>query len=135
MLRRFLHRYAGIGAFLWALVILMLSVTPGQELPDINFWEFDKFAHIGVYGLLVLLFGAWLTRRGQFRPSDPRYQRAVLAIGIPALFGVIIEVVQGSLIPQRYFDVLDIMANIIGSVSGWIAYVVAFRFHPTDQTD
>lgn len=134
-MRAFLHRIAGFGALIWALVILALSITPGQELPEVNVWEFDKFAHIGVYALLALLFGAWLTRSGQFRPSDPRYIRAVLAIGLPALFGLLIEVVQGSLIPQRFFDVLDIMANIIGSISGWIAYVVAFRFHPTDQTD
>jgi VanZ family protein len=133
--KRLLHRISGPGALIWALVILFLSITPGQELPEVNFWEFDKFAHIGVYGLLVLLFGAWLSRLGQYRPSDPRFRRAALAIGIPALFGVVIEFVQGNYIPQRYFDVLDIMANIIGSISGWIAYVVAFRFHPTDQTD
>jgi glycopeptide antibiotics resistance protein len=47
---------------------------------------------------------------------------------------VAIEFVQGGWIPDRYFDVLDILANIIGSITGWIAYVVAFRIHSTDQT-
>lgn len=132
--RHALHRAAPALTLAWAAVILALSLTPGQEMPEVRFWEFDKFAHIGVYTLLALFWTAWALRRRQYRPPEPRYLYGALAVGVPALFGVAIECVQGGWIPDRYFDVLDILANIIGSITGWIAYVVAFRIHSTDQT-
>ena len=119
---RLLHRFAWPLALLWALVILLLSITPGPNLPPVNLWEFDKFAHVGVYALLTFLLSA--AHRAQF--SSPK-SRSIAGSGIwfvIALYGLLIELVQGNFIPGRYFDVLDILANIIGSSLGILAYII-----------
>lgn len=115
-------RYAKPLAIFWAMVILALSITPGEELPDVQFWEFDKFAHIGVYGLLTFLAAA--TRQEQFSSPVSRSSIGVRVWIVIVLYGVLIECVQGAWIPGRHFDVLDIMANIIGSILGLFAYII-----------
>ncbi len=117
---RLTHRFARPLTVLWALVILALSITPGQELPDIQFWEFDKFAHIGVYGLLTFLACAAFATRSAGGIGGIPFRWFVLIGAV--LYGVAIECVQGAWIPQRYFDVFDILANALGSVAGALAY-------------
>lgn len=118
-------------ALIWALVILALSVTPGQELPEVNFWEFDKFAHIGVYGLLSFLCAIAFVP--QYQGSFWRLRRSWVLWIVIALYGLAIEGVQGAWIPQRYFDVFDLMANIIGSTLGLFAFIIIIvkRINPS----
>jgi VanZ family protein len=117
---RLFHRIALPLMLGWAMVILWLSLLPGPDLPPVNIWEFDKFAHIGVYGLLAFLASAAF--RTQFSRHGDRY--GLTSAIFPALvaFGLGIEIVQGTLIQGRYFDVLDILANITGSILGMLAY-------------
>jgi len=118
-------------ALVWALVILALSVTPGQELPEVNFWEFDKFAHIGVYGLLSFL--AAIAVIPQYEGSFWRLKASWVLWIVIAMYGLAIEGIQGAWIPQRYFDVFDLMANIIGSTLGLFAFIIiiAKRINPS----
>jgi VanZ family protein len=120
-------------ALIWALVILALSLTPGQEMPQVNFWEFDKFAHIGVYAVLGMLFAAAWTYRAQSKGVFMRSIMVRWTLLVPIIFGLSIEFVQGNFIPDRYFDVLDILANIIGSITGLVAFIVAMPTQFLDQ--
>ena len=39
--------------FLWAGIIFLLILTPGQEMPEMgDLFSFDKLAHLGVFGIL-----------------------------------------------------------------------------------
>jgi VanZ family protein len=117
---RLFHRIALPLMLGWAGVILWLSLLPGPALPPVSIWEFDKFAHIGVYGLLAFLAAAAFP--AQFSRHLGRYGlTSAIFYGIVA-FGLAIEIVQGSFIQGRYFDVLDILANITGSILGLVVY-------------
>ena len=129
---RLLHRWSALFAVLWAGIITVLSVMPGHELPEINIWEPDKVAHVIVYAVLGLLSGLAFHRykNGQSEPGIDRSQSENLRrkAGLRALFvgvayGVGIEIVQGTLIPSRVFDLFDILANFLGGLAGFWAYL------------
>ncbi len=110
-----------IPALLWLSVILVLSLTPGKELPAVDIWSFDKFAHIGVYILLVWL---WLRAILQSHDIDQKifFKKSSLVFWTTVGFGVVLEFMQGAWITDRYFDQLDIVANTIGCLAGVFAY-------------
>ncbi len=83
---------------------------PGVQLPKIE-WLMtpDKFGHAAVYGIFTLL----LFKSGQFFFETTR-KNSFFAAGIAILYGIGMELVQYAFFPHRYFEYLDIVANIIG---------------------
>lgn len=96
---------------LWAILILGLSTSSSVSLPE-TFWDIlalDKLAHAIVYGILnLLVFHAF------FKEKKLTNKTKVLSILFCSLFGVLMEFIQYTFFPNRYFEVLDIFANIIG---------------------
>ena len=100
----------GILAFLWAIVIFVLSTMPGNQLPKIE-WLMtpDKFGHAAVYGI----FTFFLLKAGRFYFESVQKNK-FFAAGIAILYGISMEIVQKTFFPYRYFEYSDIVANIIG---------------------
>lgn len=101
---------------LWALVILILSTMPGKQLPKID-WLMtpDKFGHAAVYGVLTVgLFFSFLPYIT--KPVSNRWYAFALA----SFYGIGMEVVQYAFFPGRYFEIWDIVANIIGALAAVI---------------
>ncbi|MEL6969452.1 MAG: VanZ family protein [Bacteroidota bacterium] len=96
---------------LWAAVILVLSTMPGTQLPKIE-WLMtpDKFGHAAVYGIFTV---------GLFYSLVPYAARAGqnrwLSFTIASVYGIAMEVIQYAFFPGRYFEIWDIVANIIGA--------------------
>lgn len=117
-----------IPAVLWALLIFALSAVPGNSMPDFSFWNImqpDKAGHLGVYCILVsaMLWGAYRN----FRP-DKIPKHAIISVLLFAIFyGIGIEFMQSHFFSGRNFDVLDILANIIGCLIG----LLSLRFFST----
>ena len=102
---------AFLPAIAWALVILFLSTMPNVSLPE-SIWDllaWDKLAHAGVYGLLTLLLISGFQKQGN-------NFSVFFAVLISSTYGIVLEIVQYSFFPNRYFELLDIIANIIGSI-------------------
>ena len=91
---------------LWALLILYLSVTPGNELPKFSFWQHDKIFHFIFYRILSV-FAKWSLYR-QYSFSRLRLRENILIILSISAFSIMIEILQGKLINGRYFDIFDI---------------------------
>jgi len=107
-------------AVAWLLVVTILLCTPGSRLPKIGWSDkiwLDKWAHIFLFLVLVIL---WCRA----------YLKAELVINIKKIFitiwilsivyGVGMEIVQHFFIPNRSFDFGDMIADIIGSVAGYL---------------
>ncbi|MCP3930404.1 MAG: VanZ family protein [Bacteroidetes bacterium] len=105
----------------WSFVIFILSVIPGVSLPEsfLDLLSLDKFAHIFVYGVL-----AYLLLRGLSKKKTVTLIVLGFVVFTSSLYGVLMEIVQFSFFPHRYFEVFDIIANIIGSFAG----VAIFKF-------
>ncbi len=104
-------------AFIWSIVILILSIGPGVNLPE-SWWDLfspDKVGHLTVYGILTFLL-----LRGFLNKNQNLSQTiVVIALGISIFYGILMELMQYGFFPHRYFEIYDIIANIIGSFLGW----------------
>ena len=98
----------------WAATIVWLSLTPSPPQVDVQFG--DKIGHFGAYGLLMLWFCI-------LYPA--LRARGFHAIGFIAM-GIGLEFVQGWL-GYRTFDVMDMAANTIGVLLGWVGALLLKR--------
>jgi len=101
-----------IPTIVWALFILFLSTYGvGLNLPE-SLWDiigWDKLAHASVYGILAFLLVRLLMSR------RPLTWTVLLWVTIASTaYGVLMEMIQYSFFPNRHFEILDIIANIIG---------------------
>ncbi|MDI6796933.1 MAG: VanZ family protein [Desulfatibacillaceae bacterium] len=106
----------------WALVLLycaylfFLSSMPGSDTPP-PFPHFDKIIHFGLYAVLgALMLNALLLQA----PGMGAGSRIAIAALICALYGVTDEIHQ-HFVPTRKMDVLDMLANALGSAFGAFA--------------
>lgn len=105
---------------LWALVILVLCLLPGKDLP--SFWwteilSIDKFVHAGVFAVLVWLLLRSLRLRTPDLPLRSREVRIALALCIA--YGGALEIMQGAFLPDRFADLMDFLANALGCWLSW----------------
>lgn len=108
---------------LWALLILILCGMPGKDIPHISFLEllsFDKFVHASIFFVFILL-----TVRGfvlQTRYVKLSNSAKPIAFAICVAYGILMEVMQGTVFIDRSADVYDVIANSFGCTMGWIFY-------------
>ena len=111
----------------WALVILIFSSVPSDDIPDFSFWtliSFDKIAHAGMYGLL-----SFLTMKACLKQFSSRYIRynAVKVTSISGIiYGGLIELFQQYALTDRYGDWMDFIADVIGTFVGILIFKMIF---------
>ncbi len=107
---------------LWAIFILILTLTPGNAMPDtesFNIPNSDKIAHFSVFGVFAYLMYRGFTKQHEFKKLKNYSLEISLLISV--CFGIIIEFLQ-TRIPGRGFDLLDILANTSGIALGLSVY-------------
>ena len=109
---------------LWAAVVLVLTLTPSNEMPRTPVWEllsFDTAAHAGVFFVLAGL--SWFSLRRQHRwPRLARHAGAVVLVA-SLLFGALIEVLQMTMKLGRHGEWSDLLSDELGAA---LAVGVAF---------
>jgi VanZ family protein len=102
-----------IPAVLALIISTILLTLPGSDIPTEDWLDkigFDKWVHIGMFALLT-----WLWCMGI--PGKTR--KNFYTIGIACLlYGIAMEFVQRYFIPNRSFDVGDIIADAVGCFLG-----------------
>jgi VanZ family protein len=114
-LRNFLICWLPLIAY--CVAIYIQSSQPGPEyIPDVRF--LDKFLHVGAYSLMGILF---------FRAYETLPLKSIksllilISIGSAALYGISDEIHQ-YFVPSRQADIMDVIANTIGSICGVYLY-------------
>lgn len=93
----------------WAVMILVLTLTPADHIPKNEIFGYDKIGHAGIFCIQTFFLLLTLTRSGvTIRKS------VIISVGACALYGFLIEVIQ-QFIPGRSLDWFDAIANIAGS--------------------
>ncbi|MEJ2003694.1 MAG: VanZ family protein [Cyclobacteriaceae bacterium] len=94
----------------WALLILILTLTPGEYVPSYSLFSYDKLGHAGIFCIqaVLLIYTFWYV--------NGRETSFSIAVGmiIAIIYGFVIEGIQG-IIPGRSMDMYDAIANITGS--------------------
>ncbi|HMQ63034.1 MAG TPA: VanZ family protein [Flavilitoribacter sp.] len=112
---------AFIPGITWGLAVLILSTMPGKNLPSFDLTGVDKLEHAVSYCLLASLFLWGLHRSGNWSVKGRNW---IIAACIS--YGILIEIIQYCFFPSRYFEVNDIVANIIGSI-GSLLFIRFFK--------
>jgi VanZ family protein len=119
-------------AFLWSLFVLILMAIPGKMLPEEEktfIPNLDKLVHATLFGTFVFLWSIYFaTRKEKNNQSDSRY---VLILIIACLFGYGTELMQKYIIPNRDYDVYDILADSIGAVLGFLIVRLTVKWFKT----
>lgn len=101
--------------FLWLLLILTLTLAPGNTLPRVHLWEeilsVDKLAHVLLFMILVLLTIIGFSKQYHFEHLRRYAIRSALILGLT--YGLLIEFIQAA-IPDRSPEFLDFLANTVG---------------------
>ena len=112
-------------ALVWAVVILVLTLTPASDLPKaawLEVYHVDKLIHIILFGVLYLLLMQGLMKKH----LKELYNRAILwSIAIVILYGAAIEILQSVLPIGRSGDLFDWLADCAGA---GIAYIIFGRW-------
>ncbi|WP_439619891.1 VanZ family protein [Hyphomonas sp.] len=99
------RRLAGLAGLLVAAAIAVLSVLPGEDLPQVHFS--DKIQHVIAYTALSACVCFWLGR-----------QRRLAGILLTVGYGAFLEVAQALAGTGRSPSLLDIGANGLGACLG-----------------
>ncbi|GAB3015962.1 hypothetical protein GCM10027051_20080 [Niabella terrae] len=108
-------------AIIWSAIVLVLLALPGdafqQEESFLSKIYFDKLVHLGLFALLVLTWCWGIYNR---YPSG-RLMKTFLWICICSiLFGYLMELVQKYWVPNRDYDLWDVVADAAGALIGLI---------------
>ncbi|MEO1655283.1 MAG: VanZ family protein [Bacteroidota bacterium] len=101
-------------ALFWTILISLLCFTPGQALPDLSIFSYDKLGHFALFAGFVVLWGRAF--QGMSSIHQPIQRALLMAIGFSAL----IEIVQHFLIPNRSGEWADFLADVIGCGIGLV---------------
>ena len=120
MAKKPLNLFFLIVCIAWALLILVLTLTPGKYVPSYTLFSYDKLGHAGIFCIQAILL--MLTFHHY---SHLSFKRSVIyGMGLSILYGFIIEGIQ-DLIPDRSMDMYDAIANIAGSfLAPFVFYLV-----------
>jgi len=92
----------------WIIVVTYLSLSP--------FPHADKIGHFVMDAVLSFLCLNALTHKGKFK--------YVIALLLSISYGILMECCQEAFNGGRHFDYFDIIANIIGALSGALLFLI-----------
>ncbi|MCI1188263.1 VanZ family protein [Hymenobacter sp. DH14] len=101
---------------LWAAVVLVLTLTPSDEMPRTPVWEllsFDTAAHAGVFFVLAGL--SWFSLHRQRRWPRLAAHAGAVALAGSLLFGALIEVLQMTMNLGRHGEWSDLLSDGLGA--------------------
>jgi VanZ family protein len=117
------RNYPFLPAVLFFFITVILLTLPGSSFPRSHFFDipyFDKWVHIGLFGILCFLFSYPIT---QLTISDSQKKLWFWVILVLCItYGISMEYVQKYWVVNRSFDLMDMVADAIGSVIALILH-------------
>lgn len=111
-------------AICWAFVILTLSTVNVGTNANMELHILDKLVHAGMYAILTLLMIIGFLK--QRKSNYIRFNAIRLSVIVTAIYGILMEIIQ-SFTPERGFDWIDMMANILGAFLGFGLFVLIYK--------
>lgn len=100
-------------AVTYSIALVVVSLINLSEMPKVNLNYGDKIFHFLAYGLLCLLWSIVFSLQTPQSLNKP----IIKAIIIATIFGILLEVLQGTLTAHRSLDVYDAIANSLGAIT------------------
>jgi VanZ family protein len=84
----------------------------------------DKVIHVFLYFVHTFLLARYLVKRKSDRGL---FRSFILAFLFSTVLGAIIELVQAYYIPMRNGDIMDVAANVAGSLLAYPVFIIVHR--------
>jgi len=113
----------------WAVIVLVLTLTPADEMPETPHWKllsFDTAAHAAVFVLLAVLVCFSAGRQRRF-PALRANVFSLVLLGSVA-FGALIEVLQMTMKLGRHGEWSDLISDSLGAVLGLVGMALLRRW-------
>ncbi|MDO5979437.1 VanZ family protein [Flavivirga spongiicola] len=107
-----LKKLTPIITIIYSLALVTVSLIKLNNVPDIGISFGDKIFHFLAYFVLTLLWFYTFLYTFKFKSKKAVFFAAILSV----LFGMVIEVLQGSITASRSLDVYDAVANTFGAL-------------------
>lgn len=112
-------------AVLYTCGITILFFISTSGMPRIGIAHLDKVVHFGIFLVFTFLWLSFLYRKNNFALST---RTIVMFFLISIVYGTLIEVFQELFTVGRSFDMLDIAADMFGSLIGIFIFQKTKRF-------
>ena len=121
-----------ITPFLCVVISLtFLLLLPGNELEGSSWWntyKIDKLVHVIAFSILALSASITLSKLRVF--IDVNYRLMSLILVACTIFGTILEFLQQELRVGRSAELLDIVADCIGILLGFVIFRILYGVFP-----
>jgi VanZ family protein len=127
---QYFRNHPFLPATVFFIVTVVLLTLPGSSFPKSHLFDipyFDKWVHIGLFGLLCLLFSFPIRDFSISNSKKRNWFLLITAIGIG--YGISMEFVQKYWIPNRSFELMDIVADSVGCLLALIFSLLRLRMH------
>ncbi len=108
--------FSVIPAFIWAGIIVFMSLLPNDKLPEEVFVASDKFIHASIYFILTLLFFLAFVFISNSETYNDIRRKYLVSLFISLVLGILVEIAQDKMNIGRTGDWKDVIANLIGTV-------------------
>lgn len=105
-----LRRFALLISISYTILLVLVSFISLDDFAEIEVDKGDKIFHFLVYFILVVLWYIALIEKVTWSKS----KQIIIIAFCSIMFGIIIEILQGSLTSYRAADGFDILANTLG---------------------
>ena len=112
-------------AITYTLLITAALLTPITGAPKIEIPFADKMVHLIIN---AGLFVVWASYVFSGKTKTTKTYTLPLLFVCTLLYGILIEVIQGSFIPTRGADFFDVVANVCGLILGFFAVKLTKKF-------
>lgn len=127
---------SGILRMITPLLFVVISLTfllllPGNDLEGSSWWEtykIDKVVHIVTFSILSLSTSITLSKLRVL--IDTNYRLMTLILVVCTIFGTILEFLQQELRVGRSAELLDIVADCIGVLLGFVIFRIVYGVFP-----
>ena len=127
---------SGMLRMITPLLFVVLSLTfllllPGNDLEASDWWEtykIDKLVHIVTFTILSLSTSITLSKLRVL--IDTNYRLMTLILVVCTIFGTILEFLQQELRVGRSAELLDIVADCIGVLLGFVIFRIVYGVFP-----
>ena len=116
---------------IWLIIVLMLSGYPGNQIPKVAVWQFDKLVHVIMYAVLSLLL--FLPFYKQFLDIEKRFRIRLILILVSVSYGGLMEILQENIFINRGGSWMDFTANTVGAILGVLFAPLLLKFLPINR--
>jgi VanZ family protein len=114
-------------AIAYTLLITAALLTPITGAPKVEIPFADKMVHLIINAGLFMVWASYVFSGKTNTKTKKTYTLPLLFV-CTLLYGILIEVVQGSFIPTRGADFFDVIANLCGLILGFFAVKLTKKF-------